>query len=99
MYLFGREPLVEVVVSYADGLGLLAHVAVGLAWIGVLLLDDGGNAKEIGRHQCRSAGETANADNHIWLETFQDGDGTVEAVREFKRQQERLDFFGEAADP
>ena len=39
----GGKPLLHVVISHTDGFGFFAHIAVGLARIGVLLLDDGGN--------------------------------------------------------
>ena len=88
VYLFGGEPLVQVVVGHADGLGFLAHIAVGLARIGVLLLNDRGDAQVVGSHQSRSAGKAAHANHHIGLEAFQDGDGAVDAVHQFDRQRE-----------
>ena len=62
-------------------------------------MDDGRNAQIVGTHQRRPAGETAHTNHHIGLEAFQDGDGMVDTARELQRQQKRLDFLGEAADP
>ena len=97
--LLGREPLVEMVVSHTDGFGFLAHVAVGLARIGVLLLDDGGDAEPVGGFQCGSAGEASDANHHVGLETLQDTAGFGQAAGEFEGQAEGREVLGETADP
>ena len=97
--LLGREPLVEVVVGHTDGLGFLTHVAVGLARIGVLLLDDGRDAQPVGGFQRGTAGETTHTNNHIGMETLQDAACLAQATDEFEGQAECREVFGKSADP
>ena len=87
------------VVGHTDGLGFLAHVAVGLAWVRVLFLDDGGDAEPVGGFQRGTAGEASDANHHIGLETLQDAAGFGQAADEFEGQAEGREVLGETADP
>ena len=91
--------MVEVFVGHADGFGLLAHIAVGLARIGVLLLDDGWNAQPVGGLQGRATGKTTHANHHIGLEAPEDAYGFGHAANELERQAQRRSVLGEPADP
>ena len=97
--LLGREPLVKVVVCHTDGFGFLTHIAVGLARIGVLFLDDGGNAQPVSGFQRGTAGETTHANDHVGMETLQDATCLAQATDKFEGQAECREVLGESADP
>ena len=93
------EPLLQAVVCHTDGFGLLAHVTVGLARVGVLFLDDGGDVEPVGGFQRGAAGESTDTDDGIGLETLQNTTGLGQAADEFEGQSDHRKVFGESADP
>ena len=93
------EPLLQAVVCHTDGFGLLAHVTVGLARVGVLFLDDGGDVEPVGGFQRGAAGESTDTDDGIGLESLQNATGLGQAADELERQGDHRQVFGKAADP
>ena len=81
-----REPLLQAVVGHADGSGFLAYVAVGLARVGVLLLDNRRDVKPVGGFQRGSAGKASDADHGIGLELLKDATCFGQTADEFERQ-------------
>ena len=99
MDLLFREPLLQTVVGNTDGAGFLADVAVGLARVGVLLLDDGRDMKRASGFQRGATGEATYTDHSVRLELLQDSRSLIHAVENLDGQEEGFDALCKPADP
>ena len=70
--LVGREETLHAVVGHTDDAGLGAQHLVGLASVGVLLLDEAGHAETLSGIQCCCTGVTAYAHSHLRLKRTHD---------------------------
>ena len=80
--LFGREKALHAFIGHTDAVGLSGQQFVGHAGIGVLLLQQGGNALFLSRLEHRSAGITAHADGDVGLEVLEDFLGQTHALEQ-----------------